>query len=208
MTYLELWAGWDGEDLVSYRIDSTGEERPPSIEILFANSNFLSTGNLTEGACTWTGELTIIDETDMGMQGDFLWVGFELALSLIETDCADFDPAVWGDDTPTAVYESNSLMIGFGPLGNLENILSSDEDWMETGKPYYFASYWGPQVATTSGEGAIEGAYGLAYEMNAQNTIELNEDGTPQQVEIEDEMPEGVVRMVAQMLLALEEPSL
>lgn len=150
-------SGFDGVGLAGYSgVDTNGSpftQETPWAEITFVTQEYLDTGD-DRYSC-----ILYVDLEEIGvdtLQSDAIWWGWEVAYTAstlddgsIATNCANFDPNVWGEDTPITVVESTRWAFGLGPLSSdtlasLETAVgNAGLDWEADWAPFVFGGYTG-----------------------------------------------------------------
>ena len=180
-TYAVFW-GWetafDGSDLVSWYYEGT--EVPPVVDITFAEEDYF-VGYDERYACHWYGVIVPNGLDDLEM-GDNLWIGWDVSFQFLETDCDDFDPELWGDDTPTAVIEDYPFGIGWGAASaemeaDLKGAGVSEADWAVDWEPYVYSGYIAYLDTSIGGLYGIEVDIAFSYETSEAMEPEVDADG-------------------------------
>lgn len=138
--FISYDGGVDGEDLVSHYYEGT--EYPAYFEFTFAEEEYFD-GYDDRYTCSWWGSPSPNGLSDLSL-GDNIWVGWDMSLQVIDTDCTSFDPELWGDETPTSVIESMDFGYGFGPTSDDfkgEIVDNWGVDWTTDWEPYVFSGF-------------------------------------------------------------------
>jgi hypothetical protein len=146
-----------------------GTEVPPFVVVGLYEEDYLLAFD-DRYRCEWVGTVDALSLHDLGL-GDALWIGWEVALSVFDTDCADLNPQIFGDDSGTQFLENLPLGLGLGPLSeDFENQLAAEiTDWETDYAPYAFSGF----VATEdNATGELVG-----IEMNLALSFALDSDG-------------------------------
>ncbi len=180
----ETWAATDGSELSAFE-HADGSAQPPAITLTFLTEEWFREADDDE-LCRWSGETTVVGTDDRG--DDTLWVGFDLSLAALESDCAGWDPDRWEGGEPTAALEAASWWTGFGPLQELENVLrvnyqDAGLDWNDWRDKLFAQSF----ALTLGGESEVtKTGQVLGYALD---------DGvlTSEALATADEVPEGAL---------------
>ena len=206
--FVSLRTGYDQSGLSGYTgVDSNGaaySQDTPWVEVQLVTDDYFDAYD-DRYACTWVANVVpagggsfVAD--DFGVSD--LWIGYGVNFELFvsedgtpQTDCYDFDPEVWGEDSPTAVLESTEFGVGFAPMSaefatTLQGAVEgANLDWDADWAPYVFSYYLGFADIDTGEVGVGEVGFGFAYELDEQMgfiydeagdaiTRELGPDGT------------------------------
>lgn len=206
--FVSLRTGYDQSGLSGYTgVDSNGaaySQDTPWVEVQLVTDDYFDAYD-DRYACTWVANVVpagggsfVAD--DFGVSD--LWIGYGVNFELFvsedgtpQTDCYDFDPEVWGEDSPTAVLESTEFGVGFAPMSaefqtTLQGAVEgANLDWDLDWAPYVFSYYLGFADIDTGEVGVGEVGFGFAYELDEQMgfiydeagdaiTRELGPDGT------------------------------
>lgn len=181
---------YDGVGLTGYQgVDSAGAPfaRDQSwIELALITRDFLSTGE-DRYRCTWIGDVLEVGPVTLS---DAAWIGWEVELAVDgeddapRTDCAGFEPARWGEGSPTTRLEARRWALGFsaGTLSfraDLEDaVVDGGLDWEADWVPYVFAGL----VAFPDEDGAWvaeERAWCFGYTLDEEGALAYDGDGAP-----------------------------
>lgn len=192
--FVNVRAAYDGSGLSGYSgLDSSGAaftQETPWVEIQFVTDDYFDTGD-DRYACTWLGNVVPADGTYLPTDFDLdnLWLGFEVKFELVvaedgtpQTDCYDFDPEVWGEDSPTTIVEATTWGVGYAPLSSefattLETaVTDAGLDWDADWAPYAFAFYLGfPDENGAMSVGEI--GYTFGYELDETLNFVYDDEG-------------------------------
>ncbi len=164
------YASYDGDILDEFMLEpgNAASILPPVLMFVFADNRYFATWN-EDYACEWVGQITVEGVDDLGDPS--LWLGYAVSLKLLETDCYDMDPWVWGETTPTTVLERTFLGLGYGPLStSFESELKAlveagGDDWETQWAPYLFSMHVGLWDDAEGGLVGHELAFAMSYEM-------------------------------------------
>lgn len=101
------------------------------------------------------------------------WALWDLPMDAVETDCDDFDPAVYGTtDAAEILANGSAWSFGPGPFaddGTLEDMYANHFDWENTFADYVWSShfYWDVEGGGDLGSGGL----GIAYEVDGTGAI-------------------------------------
>lgn len=165
------YAAYHGDRLEDFMLEqgNAASALPPVLMLYFADHRYFVTGN-PDYVCEWVGEMAIEGLDDLG-EGSELWLGYAIRLKMLETDCYDMDPWVWGEPTPTTMLETAFLGVGFGPISTrLASVLKplvaeSDDAWERDWAPYTFGmhlGFWDAEAGDLIGQ---EIGFVQSYEM-------------------------------------------
>ncbi len=196
IVFVSFDGGVDEDEIVSHYYD--GEEYPPYFELMFAEEGYFDAYD-DRYTCAWYGS-PIANGYDDLSQGDHLWIGWDLSLQYLSTDCDNFDPEIWGANTPTDAIESMAFGFGFGPTteefqADVEN--NWGVDWETDWEPYVFSGYvafWSEDDDALVGS---ETNYAWNFEVDGDFTVLTEEeDGYDYLVyaDAPEDMPVGYVR--------------
>ncbi len=193
---IESWLGTDGQTLTT-ATQPDGALLTPRLRLLFVTSEYFIDGSEAE-QCQWWGEL--VDFAPETPETESVWLQGSAALSLLSTDCADLDPAVWSEDTPTTVMESLALTVGIGPLGNLSETLpdyydNQGQDF-DADEPYLLSAYLGLGLGSME-----EYGYGMLYQTDEGGTLMTDTDGNLIPLERGESLAAGVFYAVPFLIL-------
>lgn len=194
--FVSLRTGYDQAGLSGYTgVDSSGaafNQETPWVEVQLVTDDYFDAYD-DRYACTWLGNVVPASGSNYVLD-DFgvadLWAGYAVKLELVvaedgtpQTDCYDFDPTVWGEDSPTTIIEATEFGVGFGPMsgefaGTLQTAVEGAAlDWDLDWAPYVFSYYLG-FADLTSGEVSVgEIGFGFAYELDEQMGFVYDEAG-------------------------------
>lgn len=170
------------------------QEVTPYVEMTIAEEAYFDAYD-DKYTCTWYGY--VVENGLDDLQAD-VWIGWDVSFLLIDTDCENFDPEIWGEETPTTKIEEVQFGIGFGELGGdfKTSVQSAFEDagydWENEYAPYvigmYLAAYDPDSGALAGGQANI--AY--AYEMEDDGALISDADGNliPYDISTATEMPQ------------------
>ena len=187
---------WQSGAFTDYRLESDGSSMASTLTIRFFTQDYLETG-AAHARCDWTTELVVRQEN---IRDDpSLWLGVDLSPATQGTDCNNFDPEEWEGGDPREHLENTVLWFGIGPMQSLGAVLeslyeASDQDWQEEGEPYAFSLYFGVWSEESWGLWPTETNYAIAYETDSDGAIQYDSDGTAKLVQVEEQMPDGVIR--------------
>lgn len=193
------YASYDGDILDEFMLEpgNAASTLPPVMMFLFADHRYFSTWN-QDYACEWVGQVTVEGVDDMGSPE--LWLGYAVSLKLLETDCYDMDPWVWGETTPSSVMESAFLGLGYGPLSSgFETELRAlaevqGQDWDRDWAPYTFSMHVGLWDDDQGGLVPHEVAFAQSYEMvDGALSSALNDNPVLLPLTGDPEPPEGLI---------------
>ena len=170
---------------------------PPVMMFVFADNRYFSTWN-EDYACEWVGQITV--EGVDTMNDPSLWLGYAISLQMLETDCYDMDPWVWGEPTPTTMMEQGFFGLGYGPSSaamkdSLQDLIElSGDDWATNWAPYIFSMYVGLWDDATSQLAAHEVAFTMSYKMeDGALTSTLDEEPEPVPLSDGGQPPHGLL---------------
>ena len=192
----EVMFRWQDGRFNDFYLESGGSPVSSTMTIRFLTQEFLETGSSNE-RCDWTTELKLREENSR--DDPDLWVGMQLEPVTQNTDCTDFDPEEWEGGDPREHMETTSLWFGVGPMQALSGVLeslydSAGQSWATDGEPYAFSLYFGLWSEENWGLWSTEVNYAIAYAVNADGVIQYDSDGAAELVEVNEGMPNGVVR--------------
>ncbi len=148
-TSIQFYTGWHEDSMSS--VYFSGSEQPPLVEIQFYEEDYFEAGD-DRYTCYWVGAPVLNSLSDLEL-GDNIWIGWDVSLQLADpsyTNCTDFDPELWGEDTPTTVFETLPFGMGWGPPttefytvvhDGLIDYGWSETDWEDQMGPFMFAHY-------------------------------------------------------------------
>lgn len=190
--FMGAQGAYNGETMDGYYLFPNDETswQEPYITVMFVEQEYFNNYNGAY-ACTWTGDMDIVQPVELGEPS--LWNAWEVQLTLITTDCENFEPAVWGSDTPTAKLENIRLAVGYGPMSNemrtsfQQAVQSWGEDWNEY-RPYTFSTWFGFQDGF-GGWDAAEVDFSFAYELAPEGGMVYGSGGENVMVNLEETNP-------------------
>ena len=196
---VHTYAAYEDDLLHDFAMESgnPASSLPPVMMFLFAENRFFATGN-EDYACEWIGQMNV-EGVDL-MDDDHLWLGYAISLDLLETNCYEMDPYVWGESTPTTMLERAFLGIGYGPMSSqFANVIrplvaETDSEWESEWSPYVFSMYLGLWEDESGGLVSTELNYAFSYEMeDGALTYDQNEEFVPLRLGENGHPPEGLL---------------
>jgi hypothetical protein len=187
-------------DMVPYLYD--GEEVEGFVYFWFVNSADWDGTDDTTNGCIVAYELSDIAGTPDADLNSEAWWGWELD-TLIPAAEADVTNLVgWSDSCddvsnldmhPSEVVDAHTWGIGIGPLGDDLGAALADaygEDWADYG-PSAFGGYINIDAGTDAG-GLAELSYGLAFGIEEDNTLIVDDENSLSFIEVGDDGAGGV----------------
>lgn len=169
--------GYDGSGLVPYGIDESTQQDPYA-GITFYEEDYFDTGD-ERYSCIEFFMLTEESVSSMGV--DDLWAGYEVSMTWYadasSNPCEDFDPSIWGADTPISLVEGTQWGVGFGDMsGDFENTMktavqNAGLDWANEWAPYVFSYYLGLYDSDAGEVAGSELGWGFAFEVDESTWI-------------------------------------
>jgi hypothetical protein len=168
----------------------------------FANGEDWEGTDDVENACVVAYNLNTESGTEDVDLGSDAWWGWEIDTTIPEDENTITSLAGWSEScedidnldlAPWEIVDSHTWGFGVGPMSSdLEAALSDawGADW-ETYGPSAFGGYVNIDAGTEGG-GIGEWSYGIAFEIDADNNLIVNDDNTLELIEVGDDGNGGV----------------
>ncbi len=170
------------------------DEYPPYVVVDLFEEAYLDSGD-DRYACSWVGWVDALDVDDLGL-GDGIWIGWEVQLTLADTDCTDLDPEVYGSEDATAWLEDTRLGLGFAPLSDdfAAELAAGLQGWETDYAPYAFSGLVGVEDDSTGELIGLETNLALSFALDEDHQWIVDGEYLVPQPVVEDPLESGYVR--------------
>lgn len=187
---LEIWGLYDGQRLTDFRYHASSSGAVPAFAIL----RFTDPQWPGEEECYWSGQVKVQGWTVLT---DDQYVAWGVTLEEVDTNCRDFDRALWQEDSPQTLLEGLYWTIGYRPpTDGLGAALDRDYDgplsWADRYDDKAFTLQLGFERELGVWEHFIGGA---AYALSTHDgdIVEWDHWGRPYPLDLGSELQETVI---------------